>query len=318
MSKKAVILDTNIYRAMSYGVDKKLLPVEGVKSLWKEIKEKECSLGIRAFCNPFVLIELLSHLSNPNDPAYGVCKRSVVAAVEHCTIDDQFRYLENGESNMCQILFGKVPEVDRKSSENLIAAVSDIYHDSSDSNIAKHSTLTSQLANHVANMESLFIADIQNFVIKVVGNGKDPWQLFKDDKRERQKFLSFIGSSKFKKQWSLSQVYKAALALEIDIKNVSDLSVKVDNVGEMFSSPFLVYKEILKRLATSGYNLEKDNRTNSVWDMQIMFSFSDKGDIDGMQPVLVTGDKMMREASKSAGLDHLCISQEEYINLIGI
>jgi hypothetical protein len=317
MSEKAVILDTNVYRAMSYDANGTLLSVDNVKERWRQVKEQERLSGVRGYCNLFVIIELFAHLANISDPAYEACKRAVVGAVEHCTDNDAFRLLVDGESNLCQILFGQVSEVDQGTTEQIMTAASMLYVDSSESNMTSLRTIFLLLADHVEIIERQFLGDMNNYVVLALGGEAGGWSVFEGDRNARQRFVQYIDSDIFFTQWAGIQVTKAALALGQSIAQVEDVSSKVTTVKSMYKSPFSMYKEIVKKMASGGYNLEKKGRSNSVWDMQVMFSFCENGDLDGRETVLVTDDKLMRVAATSVGLDGRCVSSRVFFDSIG-
>lgn len=317
MFDKAVILDTNVYRTMSYDSDGKILSVEGVKEKWRKVKEHERSKGVRGYCNPFVLIELFAHLADDTDPHYEACKVAIVGAVEHCTDDDFFRLLVDGESNLCQILFGRISEVDQGTTKNIMNAASMVYADCSESNMTSLRHLFKLLADHVENVERQFLDDMNNYVVLALGGAAGGWTIFTGDRNARKKFVQYIDSDNFFTDWAKAQVLKAVIALSLSIDQIEDASSKVNIVKLMFKLPFAMYREIIKKMASGGYNLDKKGRSNSVWDMQVMFAFCENGDLDGCETMLVTDDTLMRSSAASAGLGDKCVSSKVYFDSIG-
>lgn len=316
MNNVAVIFDTNAYRILLYDNDGKLRETGEVKALFTRIREKQTEVQIKSYCNPFVLLELLAHIASQTDTSYWACKRAIVGAVEHCTSIDGLSLIENSESNLCLLLFGRIADEDKQSTEVIMKIAGSIYADDSDENIERFKASLVEIANSVDAIEKQFVDDMKTYVVDAVGNCEADWQLFKGDSLSQNEFLKHVRSDDFYTEWAKGQVIKSANALNIKSIYEPEMKVKIEIIKEMFKAPFAIYREILERLAGSGYNLLKDKRENSVWDMSIMFSCAANARLNGQQPVLVTNDRMMANAAKAVGLEHLCMSVDNYLTEI--
>ena len=81
--KEGIIFDTNLYRNLSYN---KTIP--GTITYFDRIISCEKNNSIISFANPFVILELLSHLSDENDPAFNNCHSAIIALFHHCKTSD--------------------------------------------------------------------------------------------------------------------------------------------------------------------------------------------------------------------------------------
>ncbi len=110
-----VVFDTNVYRDYC----RKILPGSALKM--DSIRKYERARSIQSLANPFVIMELASHLIDDQDPDYANCRCAMNALVEHCATDDasQVRFVADSESLLAHFLLGQELATYRETTEVL-------------------------------------------------------------------------------------------------------------------------------------------------------------------------------------------------------
>jgi hypothetical protein len=123
--------------------------------------------------------------------------------------------------------------------------------------------------------------------------------------------LSFLRSPASLLELAKAQVYKAASLLETAVGD-NEAERLSQFVLKEFKTTLQLYNEILTRIVVSGCNLEKKNRGNWVWDIQIAFSISPNAAIENRPVCLVTSDTDIIAAAHAVGAGDAVLSLAQY------
>ena len=309
---QVVIFDTNAYRHFVVGKDE-----QTVRQDMQQILSNEEARNIQAMANPFVCQELITHLSDANDPSYYMCLNGLVALHEHCKIsdDDGLRLVADCESLVCKILFDKIPENVQQIANVISSLICTIVDDPI--NIGNNAKTTIDvIASDNQNREQLFVDMIKHFA-GTAFPFKD-WEICIADKNLRKNLLNYFKSEDFLRNFAAIMVAKHASLINIQLDE-NDISAHTCMFLDNFRVPMELYREIWIRLLMSSFNMEKTkkHRENLIWDFAICFCAGPNHTIDGADVKVVTGDKAMRDAAEKCGCDDKVIKLEDYLDLIG-
>lgn len=304
------IFDTNGYRELTYNKNILELDVE-----LADLVSREKSKNIQGLANPFVMLELTSHLANSTDLAYTNCLHSVYALTKHCLIEndgnDMIAIMADSESQLCKILFEEIPLNHSKSTENISKICKYLSQDTSEEHIEAIREDLIEIQSKVLQIEEGFINDMMNYIVQGFDPTATDWNPLKSDKTKRKKVLAFLNSEISLKFLASALVVKSANLLQKTIDQ-SELDSMRDFVFDKFQTPLFLYNEIAKRIITTGCDLTKKNRSNWIWDIQISFSAGLQHTINGNSVTLVTGDKDIIEAANKSGCRDFVKSLNDY------
>lgn len=308
----AIIFDTNAYRQFTFGKS-----TNEVASEVGALLKKESACGVEAFANPFVMLELASHLSDPKDPAYENCKSGVSALSSHCARqvnqDVQIAVLADSESQLCKMFHNAVPPTHAETTEKLCKLFKYIAADTSEASVDKIRNDLREISKVVASTESRFISDMMKYTVQGFDPSATDWSSLKADPALRKKLLSFLDSSHSLQLLAKIHVIKSYLLLG---KNA--YGAPIDEMAkyflERFETPLRLYNEIVRRIVMSGCDLTKKNRGNWIWDIQISFNVGTLHNLNGRNVRLITSDGDILDASQKANCGSVIYSLEEYTN----
>src|SRR4051794_17786887 len=115
-----VVFDTNAYRQLVHGLD-----AQTVHATLSEVRLREARGGFRRVASPYVMLELLAHLADTDDPAFTDCLHALRAQQLHCQIDTetgQLAFLGDFESHLARALYN-TPLPDHDHVTNNVALV---------------------------------------------------------------------------------------------------------------------------------------------------------------------------------------------------
>lgn len=307
----AIVFDTNSYRSFTFG--KSILDII---SEVNNLAKKESSNGVLAFANPFVMLELASHLADPTDPAYNNCLGSIIALSLHCAHQPkQIAVLADSESQLCWALHRKVPATHQDTTEKLCRLFNYISTHCSESDIAKIRNDLKEITGVVSDTEARFISDMMQFTVQGFDPEATDWSPLRNDATLRKKVLTFIDSQDSLLALCRVHVFKSYFLLGESIDET-----QVDTLSKLllmnFEAPFQLYREIVRRIIMTGCNLSKKNRANWVWDIQIAFTIGPNHNLNGLSVRLVTEDGDILEAAKKANCESMVCSLREYLSRI--
>lgn len=304
----AVVFDTNAYRDVCVGV-------AGPSGHWTQttLRQREEVKGITAYANPFVVMELASHLHDATDPDYAECRQALGALFHHCQVgtEPSFRLVAPSEGLIAQFLYGKaIP-----------------YHDDTTEKIAKLTYFVAsaapgpldlriaaackELADYIDGREAAFVSDMQGFVQKLNPAAVD-WHPLKSDKAGRQKYLAEVRSPLMRWHIALGLAMKARAMIG---KPVQDPGLKedADKVLEAGGASIALYQAILERIVSTGCDVSKRARANWLWDMQIAFAIGQDFGTPPAPLLLVTSDGAVLDAAKTASVQVHVKSLTDYL-----
>lgn len=317
MNSLAIIGDTNFYRTLCYYASGNLKPVDKIIQYFKILKKKEQKSNHKAFCNPFVLYELLSHLSSDLDKAYEVCKRSVVGLFEHCQEDGHLRFIADSELQLTKLLFDIEPVGNLDTTEKFSLIAKEIHRNSSDTNITKFKDTLTEISSKRNESKFLFVDDFKKFIMEEFELTTFSWSPLKSDKSKRKVYLRFLETDQFKKVIAKSFVLKSAiLARRENNLSEDETNRMIDLVQNVFETPIELFIELLRRLAISGLDLSKKKRENYLFDIQIVFSISKGMILNERTPVLITNDNDIIQAANKVRCVDQCYSINRYQRLL--
>jgi hypothetical protein len=312
----AIIFDTNAYRQFTFGKS-----LTDVTTSIAELIEKERIVGAEAFANPFVMLELVAHLADANDPAYENCKHSAFALALHCARKvngyDHIAVLADSESQLCKIFHDQVPSTNTDTIEKLCKICKYISLDSSEESLEKIRNNLKEIALIVATIESRFVSDMMTYTVQ----GFDPtaidWSSLKANPLLRKKLLTFLDSPTSLQLLARAYAIKSYILLGKSVNNSS-----IDDMAKFFldrfEAPLRLYNEIVKRIVMSGCDLTKNNRGNWIWDIQIAFNVGTFHNVNGLTVRVVTSDKDILKAAAQANCASLVFSLQDYNNKLDI
>ena len=112
------IFDTNAYRVLTHG-----LTPDQARAKARELRQAEDRVGRAALTHPIVVWELVTHLANPADPAYGDCLAALVALGEHTASrvsnDGGVCMVPDASATVNDALFNRLPPGYERSLENI-------------------------------------------------------------------------------------------------------------------------------------------------------------------------------------------------------
>jgi len=108
-----------------------------------------------------------------------------------------------------------------------------------------------------------------------------------------------------------AQLYKAALLTGTAVRN-NEAERLSQLVLKEFKTALQLYNEILTRIVVSGCDIERKNRGNWVWDIQIAFSISPNATIENRPVRLVTSDGDIITAAHAVGASDAVLSLAQY------
>lgn len=307
----SIIFDTNAYRDFTYGKS-----YNEVVENTERLIDIENNQDIEAYMYPVVLLELYKHLAHPNDCAYENCKQSVVAAYLHTKFQDSddFRILMDSESLLVKLLFNCKRE-DPEQMWNIVGTHAyQIYADPCERHLDTFRPNFRLFAEFVDKIESRFVNDMSTIVSALNPSAKD-WHPLKEDDRKRTQILNYLKSDKSLLLFAEAQVYKACQLVKKDPESI-DIHKYAERVKELFLTPLILYREIIKKIVISGCDLTRRNRGNWIWDIQILFGVG-KGTLNNKRLILVTTDGEMLDAAKRARLEDKVLRLKDYLDSVG-
>lgn len=307
------VFDTNVYRELTY--DKSH---NESTDLMKTIADLERSKNIQALANPYVMLELISHLADENDPAYHNCLSSVLALNEHCRDNsqksDMLGIIAESESQLCNALFDKIPDEHKESTHKLAHLVNYISKHNTENELEKIRGDFREIKMKTALLKSRFVEDMRN-TIKAFDKNAAGWHPFKNDKESRKVTLDILNDEIALQLIARGLTAKSAILT----KNMIDsetLTKMTEDVLNHFRMPVVFYNEIMKRIFKTGCDLTKKNRGNWILDIQISFSAGLENSINGNSVILVTGDGDILDAAEKTGCRKFYKTLTEYKSYI--
>ncbi len=307
MNNLAIVFDTNAYRDLCDIV----LPT-GIWSVGM-IATKERQKQILSCANPYVIMELASHLWDENDPAYGECRCALTSLYQHCCTDagDQVRVVADAESQVAIALYQKEPPGHAETTERLSKLACAVAIASTGTFAPKIRDACKEISDQITSREDLFVKDIQAVVL-AMNPAAAGWDPYAKDKPGRQQALATVSSDLMRWRIALAHVLKARDMLGIP-RNEPELKEMTDDILAHTGTAVALYQEILVRLVSTGCDVSKKKRANWIWDMEIALGVGEEIGDPPKKIVLVTGDGAVVEAAKAADAGAYVMSLNDYL-----
>ena len=308
MKDLSVVFDTNAYRNLCSRVS------SSDRLTGNSLRESEQRRNISAFANPYVLMELASHLWDKSDPHYDQCRCALAGLYEHCRESGgKLRILADSESLVAQMLYNRVPLGHEETAEKLaqLARAVALMGAELDPSV---SAMCKVLADHVMDVERVFVNDMRAAIhhLNPVSTG---WNPFSDNQSDRLKALALVRGNEASLRIAGMLVVKARLLLGIPVHD-AQFEEMSRAVLEQLPVSIALYRQILDRIVTTGCDVSKKKRANWIWDIQIVMGTGRALQNGLPELVLVTGDKAMADSAKEVGLDSHVVSLPEYLSAV--
>lgn len=310
--QEAAVFDSNAYRNLCEG-----LTIEQARERGRRIAAREAETGRRALCHPYVAAELLAHLADPNDRALTRCHNAIAALAHHCGGDEGVRFIPPPELQLGRSYYGAEDERAEQWLQRLGPFCMSIgqIDDPAEFSDALREDLVG-IANGVAKTEAQFIQDMFDHIVKAANPAATTWEMV-ENKETRRAILKLIDSDEalvFLARGEIGRVQKQLNAPETS----EGLNEKAADLAHRFPVPLRFYREVVRRIVTTGSDLTKKKRANAIWDKEIAFYLGDTP-VEGVGPVrLVTDDTMIVEIAGQAGVGGRVDRIGDYLDRIGL
>lgn len=154
--------------------------------------DKLNKLHITVFANPYVVMELIAHLT-PNDLSFNECRNGLKATFQLArTNEGQLRILCDFESLLVKALYGfNLPKC-QQIMENLSQAVK-LIHDNTPGKLPNNLvSLVTKISDHIDSIENQFVADMHKYVVKAFNPAEQGWEPLKKDETLRNRVLQKV------------------------------------------------------------------------------------------------------------------------------
>ena len=311
MNNLNIIFDTNIYRGLTYGLNR----IE-VINRFEQIKQAETARDLTGVLTAVTAMELLSHLANDDDPGFEQCKQAIIGAGIHAT-GEHLHFIPHITLQLQQLVFGQLNPADVHGNEVIADLVSLISAGNPEKNIAKYNDQITEINRLVQLHKSDFISASQsaaNLVDPKASNG----QIFKNDKDQRQGLLKILKSEQ-------PIMLQARGYFDKTIKGKfyhftkKMAEQKITEIARCYKTALTLHVKLLERVATSGYDMtnNKKNRANTIFDIYQLFSVNDET-IQGKKSVFVTNEKWLKEVAIESGFSEKVIDLTTYLKVLEI
>jgi hypothetical protein len=314
MNDIAVVLDTNVYRDLS---DRKRVidPIAETEKYLVAMK----SCRISAYASPFVLMELAAHLADITDPHYDECRSALRAQHHVCSISSgqQLKTIIDSESLVLKALYNVILPESSTTTEQLAKLSHYIYKNTPGVIDEKRIIVCKQLKTHLDHIETQFVSDMWQYVVQQLKPATTGWAPLENDKSTRSVVLESINSKEMLSFIAHAFVIKAMVQARRN-ESATDVAAKAKLISDKFNTSIQLYREILKRIVETGCNIDKPERRNWIWDMQIALGVGQMIGDDHKELHLVSTDKAILRAAESSGARQYVHSLAEFKKDIGM
>lgn len=295
------IFDTQIYRTLN-------------SETAQVLKDEERAKSVVALASYWPVIELAAHLANPADTAHTVSRRALGVLWRHTHQYDGSRYvvplLADAEAQLASSLYDRELPNRANEAQAFGYAVGLVGDNASGPLPSELSPFFALMREHVEARELRFEQDMRALA-QGFDSAAEGWQPFASNPEKRKAVLSWLRSTDF--LHALAKLRAQATADQVGLTVGEDELVAMGKeLSEVFPTAFYFYRNLLIGLVESGTDFSLSKHRNSIWDLQLSFTVSPRGTINGVPTILVSNDKHIRRAAKDAGHEHLVMSLDEY------
>lgn len=312
--KKIIIFDTNAYRNF---VDGKSMTE--IKKEICEIKAKEQNEGYIAFMGTTVGQELLSHMKDDCESrSFKSCIKAVQAIYWHCGDSNEFRLVPLPETQLAKEFFN----VENKKSLNVQQVVGQVLYQIANNptsdTIKKYDSELQQIIDFINDAEKTLAGCIEQ-LMKNIDSSYSDWTLFKDDEKNRKKWIEFVRSYNFKLLTALAMLVALCYDLEgqgiaIKLVGIDEQKKQAENYISRYAAPFELRKYWMEKLL-GHFDLTKQSRSNFIWDERILHQAGKT--INNIPILIVTSDGAMKECAERVNPQNEIITYNDYIQQLG-
>ena len=281
-----------------------------------ELRRAELLNGVTALANPFVIMELASHLRDPNDPNFAECRCALTALHYHCRSEDglQVNMIADPVWQTTRRYFGQAPIGHEETTQTLswlVCHVADRNGENLDPNVV---AVCEKIHQHLAEVEYDFV-DVMRNVIKNLNPDCAGWEPFSGDKDKRKQAIREIYSSRFLYERA-SVLLEAAASMIPEPHMTITHQEAVEDIVRVNRPAMELERWVWIRMAETGLDMSKPQRRNTIWDVMIAMVLG--GTIESKPLILVTSDKDFRAAAQMAGVPELVIDLRTHFDDLGL
>jgi len=319
---KVVLFDTNAYRGFVSKSNN-----SDYSSQIDQLITCERKKGIKPIALNYVMMELISHLSDPTDPHFTNCMTSLCALARHTwNYGDSTEASNNGinslldhEGTIARELIGVNPEQSIKQSKIISALAAHIYKNAPNITDKEALKQISMISTVVNDQESVWVQNMKSAIALYDPDGADEWTLGKDADKAQKKLRKYILSDDFRQTYARVIVENILKNYDqvVDAEKVKDMS---RHIADQFEVPLRLISTVWSKIASKrGYTLEhhKEKRGNYIWDFAICFAIGKNHSIDSADMLVVTDDRRIREAAQETEIPERVMRLDEYLNFVG-
>ncbi len=307
MQRMYVIFDTNVYRGIG-------------QKCFEELLKREREHSIVGLCNPWTAVELLAHLTCPEDTEFGSCRSAIGRLVQRCSQpyneSTAVRFLPDAQSQRCSILFGSMPNGVEQQAHvygNLLATIAK-------AEIPADWQAQQSQVNDIAKSHRQAKKDFQDAVLEFIQSyvpAATSWNAITRDASLRNIVVDKLKDPVVKRSTFAFLVDETAKCLGKTL-SPSCREERIDLAMRAFAIPMQFAFSRVYGLIVQGANFSNSKNVNSSEDFQILFSVSSMGTIDGMATCLITNEIEMKKAAIDCGSPDLVRSVSAYLDFLGV
>lgn len=298
-----VVFDNNAYQSLS-------------DSRFRALYQCESGRGVRGLASYWVAIELLSHLADPADKDFRPAWAAVRRLWRHCCDDGRnVRWLADSENHACHTLFGEAIPGRQEEAAAYGHLLGTIAHAREPSDWEPLQAGLEYLANHVRKIEQQFRDDMWQYVVLSVNPRAGGWRPLDTASPLRKRLMMVFQGDEGRNLSARMIVLKAAAELGRQL-TAAETQEKTLLVRQAFPIAVEFYNSVLTAIVEHGFDLDDDTKRNAIWDLQIAYSASPAARLNGCPVWLVSSDRMLRRAAKSAGNPEITRSLSDYEGLV--
>lgn len=292
------LLDTNIYRILTYG-----LTETDILAKAKELREKESKFEHQRVCSVIVALELISHLT-VSDPARQHCYKALFLLNHHTkALGNEPRLIAYSLENVLTNFF-----LDKNCKQfqnyNEVIRLMNLLTERYD--ISLCDTYIAWI-DEIADGKKSFRQGVQNQAETILKERGLSWDSFTAPVLRVNKAIKQINQLRVAEYKQGDSFYKLATILINEVySNTCKLwpprphKAKVQEYLDIFQAPLQLYHLLLRKIgeAPTMEDAESD-KWNTINDMHLLFNLCDKV---FRNTILVTNDKLVLECGVTFGL----------------
>lgn len=309
-TKRVVLLDTNGYRRLAKGAT----PTEA-RSRAESLVAYERSAGVVALGSSTVLMELLVHLADPDDPVHADALASVVAAATHCMMSDgsatHIAICPNPDLQLCHSLWGEWPD-ELLTLDNVVRELAwRVAQNPTTEQLEASRPDLRVLAEEVRQSEKRFTEGMKIHLIDHVRNGLKEEHAGASRKAVLNEYRERLASEQVRRTVAEAHVRRAMSYLS-RADDDTEIAQKAAFVETNFGVAIALYTDLARTIAESNVDLDNKRASNHLWDLQLAFLVGNQHMIAGRPMTLVSSDGNIVKAAERMNVQDAVISYDAY------